>query len=185
VVAAGVREAVGERAEIAHLLLSSGAVKFGSFTLASGRSSSFYVDVKQVWTEPSRLRVIARAFARRVHPDERLAGMELGAVPLLVATGLETGRPFVVLRKQAKEHGTKQAYEGEVPPGSRFVLIEDVTTTGGSVLRSVEILRAAGASVERALVVVDRDEGAGAALRGAGVSLEPLVTLEELRRAAP
>ncbi|MCI4318870.1 MAG: orotate phosphoribosyltransferase [Thermoplasmata archaeon] len=174
-----------ERAGIARLLRSCGAVKFGEFTLASGRSSSVYVDVKQVWTDPGRLRVIARAFAPRVGRDDRLAGMELGAVPLVVATGLETGRPFLILRKQAKEHGTKQLYEGEVPPGARFVLLEDVTTTGGSVLRSIEILRGAGGVVERVLVVVDREEGAAAALNAAGVVLEPLVTLDEVRRAAP
>jgi orotate phosphoribosyltransferase len=173
------------RAAIARLLRDCGAVKFGEFTLASGRTSSVYVDVKQVWTEPSRLRVIARAFAPHVGGDERLAGMELGAVPLVVATGLETSRPYVILRKQAKEHGTKQLYEGDVPKGGRFLLLEDVTTTGGSVLRSVEILRNAGALVERALVVVDREEGAAAALKAVGVTLEALVTLDEVRRAAP
>ncbi|MCI4351135.1 MAG: orotate phosphoribosyltransferase [Thermoplasmata archaeon] len=174
-----------ERAEVARLLLASGAVKFGTFTLTSGRTSTFYIDVKQVWTDPGRLRVIARAFARRIRPGERLAGMELGAVPLVVATALEIGRPIVVLRKQPKDHGTQQLFEGEVPAGSTFVLLEDVTTTGGSVLRSVEILRAAGATVDRALVVVDREEGAGPTLATAGVILEPLVTLEELRHATP
>jgi len=109
--------------------------------------------------------------------------MELGAVPLVVATALRTGLPYVVLRKAAKEHGTRQAYEGEVPAGARVLLIEDVSTTGGSSLRSVEILRAAGGTVDRALVVVDRESGAGERLAAVGVRLEALVTLSELRGA--
>ena len=84
-----------------------------------------------------------------------------------------------------KEHGTRQAFEGDIYPGLRVLLIEDVTTTGGSTLRSVEIVRAAGGVVDRVLVVVDRETGATARLAAAGVRFEPLVTLSELRGARP
>jgi len=109
--------------------------------------------------------------------------MELGAVPLVVATALRTGRPYLVLRKAAREHGTRQPYEGDVPSGTHVLLIEDVSTTGGSSVRSVEILRTAGATVDRALVVVDREAGAREHLAAVGVRLEPLVTMSELRGA--
>ena len=174
---------VPTRAEIVRLLLDAGAVRFGEFTLTSGAKSDVYIDVKKAWPEPARLEVLARALAARVGPEDRLAGMELGAVPLVVAVALRLGKPYVVLRKAPKEHGTRQAFEGEIPAGSRVLLIEDVTTTGGSTLRSVEIVRAAGGVVDRALVVLDREEGAVDRLRGAGVQLEPLVTFAELRSA--
>jgi orotate phosphoribosyltransferase len=172
-------------AEIVRLLLDSGAVRFGEFTLASGAKSDVYIDVKRAWTDPARLDRLARALAARAGTEERLAGMELGAVPLVVAVALATGRPYAVLRKAAKEHGTRQPFEGELPAGSRVLLIEDVTTTGGSTVRSVEIVRAAGARVDRALVVVDRENGAEALLASVGVRLEPLVRLSELRGPRP
>ena len=171
------------RSEVVASLLAAGAVRFGAFTLASGEKSDVYVDVKRAWTDPERLDLLARALAARVGSVDRLAGMELGAVPLVVATALRTGRPFVVLRKAAKEHGTRQAFEGEIPAGARVLLIEDVTTTGGSSVRSLEILRNAGATVDRALVVIDRESGARERLAGLGVTLEPLATMAELRRA--
>ena len=171
------------RQEIVQVLLETGAVRFGDFTLSSGKKSDVYVDVKKAWPDPRRLRRLAAGLAARVRPGERLAGMELGAVPLVVAAALELDRPYVVLRKAAKEHGTRQAFEGEIPGGAKFVVLEDVTTTGGSTARSVEIVRSAGGVVDRAIVVLDRDEGAIENLAGIGVTLEALVTFAELRGA--
>jgi len=170
-------------AEVARELLDAGAVRFGAFTLASGARSDVYIDVKRAWTDPRRLDGLARALAARVRNEDRLAGMELGAVPLVVAVALFVRRPFVVLRKAQKEHGTRQAFEGEIPDGASVLLIEDVTTTGGSTARSVEIVRAAGGKVERAVAVVDREAGAAERLGALGVRLESLVTLAELRAA--
>ncbi|MEM0129200.1 MAG: orotate phosphoribosyltransferase [Thermoplasmata archaeon] len=171
-------------ARVARVLLGAGAVRFGDFTLASGQRSDVYVDVKRAWTDPEALAILAGALAERIGtPCPRLAGMELGAVPLVVATALRTGATYVILRKAAKEHGTRQRFEGTVAEGDRFVLIEDVATTGGSAAASVEILRAAGARVDRAVAVVDREMGATARLAGLGVRLEALTTLSELRGA--
>lgn len=170
-------------AEVARELIAAGAVRFGDFTLASGAKSDVYIDVKRAWPEPRRLAGLARALSARAGAEQRLAGMELGAVPLVVAAALQLGRPYVVLRKAPKEHGTRQPFEGELPAGASVLLLEDVTTTGGSVLRSVEILRAAGGRVERAVTVVDRQEGATERLAAAGVRLEALVTMAELRAA--
>lgn len=167
--------------ELVRLLIDSGAVRFGEFTLASGAKSDVYVDVKRAWTDPARLDTLARALETRAGDEPRLAGMELGAVPLVVALALRTRRPYAVLRKAAKEHGTRAPFEGEIPRGGRVLLVEDVTTTGGSTLRSIEIVRAAGGVVDRAIVVVDREQGAVEHLAAAGVRLEPLVRLSELR----
>jgi orotate phosphoribosyltransferase len=169
-----------ERKLIVDLLVESGAVRFGQFTLASGLTSNVYIDVKKAWTDPARLAVMADALARRVGDAERLAGMELGAVPLVVATALRTGNPYVIIRKAAKDHGTRQRYEGEIPPGARVLLIEDASSTGGSALESVRIIREAGGVVTHALVVVDRAMGAIERLKEEGIALEPLVSIREI-----
>jgi orotate phosphoribosyltransferase len=170
-----------ERLEVRRLLLEAGAVQFGKFVLTSGQESDVYVDIKRVSTHPDRLRALARHLAAWAGPFELLAGMELGAVPLVVATALETGRPYVMVRKPGHSHGTARRYEGEVPPHARTVVLEDVTTTGGSLGDTVEVLRAAGAEVIRAVTVVDREQGAGERLRSLGVELLALATLGELR----
>jgi orotate phosphoribosyltransferase len=162
-------------------LTDSGAVRFGTFTLASGATSDVYVDVKKAWTDPKRLHRIALRLAERSVGAQMLAGMELGAVPLVVATALETGTPYVVIRKAAKAHGTRARYEGEIAPGTRMVLLEDVTTSGGSVADSIAVLREAGAVVEKVVTVVDREQGAAEKLQGLGVRMEALTTLRLLR----
>ena len=169
------------RDALRRMLRDSGAVRFGRFTLASGQVSDVYVDIKKAWTDPRRLELISEELSGHIGDAQLLAGMELGAVPLVVATALRTGLPYVVVRKAAKAHGTQQRYEGEIPSGSRVLVIEDVSTTGGSSAETVEVVRAAGGVVERIVVVVDRGQGARERLAGIGVALEPLVTLDELR----
>lgn len=169
-----------ERKQIVDLLVTCGAVRFGQFTLTSGQTSNLYIDVKRAWTDPKRLTVLAEALGRRVGNAQRLAGMELGAVPLIVATALRTGLPYVVIRKAAREHGTKQRFEGEIPAGARVLLIEDASSTGGSALESVRVIREAGGVVTEALVVVDREMGAIDRLRSEGIRLMPLVTVSEI-----
>ena len=171
------------RSALLRVLKESGAVRFGTFTLASGATSDVYIDIKKAWTDPRRLDRIASALAERVGDAQRLAGMELGAVPLVVAVALRTGLPYVVIRKAAKAHGTQQRYEGEFVPGERVLVIEDVSTSGGSSAETIDVVRSAGGAVDRVLVVVDRESGAGAKLASMGVTLDPLVTLAELRGA--
>jgi orotate phosphoribosyltransferase len=177
------RPAVPSSTELIRVLLDADAVRFGEFTLSSGEKSDVYIDVKKAWPDPRRLEVLGRALCAHLGTEDRIAGMELGAVPLVVAMALASGRPYVILRKAAKEHGTRQAFEGEIRAGERVLVIDDVSTSGGSTLRSVEIVRAAGGTVDRVVVVLDREEGAVARLAGAGVRLEPLLTFSELRSA--
>ncbi|MFB6352945.1 MAG: orotate phosphoribosyltransferase, partial [Halobacteriales archaeon] len=136
-------------------LLDADAVRFGEFELAHGGTSDYYVDKYRFETDPDCLAAVARAFAERVG-DETLAGVALGAVPLVAVTSVETGNPYVVVRKSKKEYGTGNRIEGTLEPGERVVVLEDVATTGTSALEAVEALREAGATVERVIVVVDR-----------------------------
>ena len=160
-------------------LRDADAVRFGEFELSHGGTSDYYVDKYLFETDPDCLERIAAAFAERLD-GEKLAGVALGAVPLVAVTAVETGTPYVIARKEAKEYGTGNRIEGRLAAGEEVVVLEDITTTGQSALDAVEALRDAGAVVNRVLVVVDREEGASHRLAEADVELESLVTASEL-----
>ena len=162
-------------------LKACGAVQFGSFTLASGKTSDYYVDIKRAATRPDLLREIARRMAPHLKGYDRVAGVELGAVPIATAVSLETGLPFLLVRKEAKGHGTKRTFDGEMHAGDRVVFVEDVVTTGGTLRMAIERLREEGAIVDRAVAVVDREEGGAQTLDGAGVRLVSLLRARDLK----
>ncbi len=172
------------RGDLLELLKTSGALRFGEFTLASGKKSPYYVDIKKAVTRPEILRAIGRGIAKYAHRADRIAGVELGAVPIAAVVALETGKPFVMVRKERKEHGTSKDYEGDLVAGDRLLFVEDVVTTGGTLLRAIERMRAAGADVTEVVAVVDREEGGKEALAAIGVVLRALVTSEELLQVA-
>ncbi len=162
-----------------NMLEDCGAIKYGEFTLTSGKKSNYYVDIKLASTRPDVLKIIASKMAREVD-GEIIAGMELGAVPLASAVSLKKDLPFLMVRKESKGHGTEGRIEGTLEKGDVVTVVEDVTTTGGSALETVEILRDSGAEVNRVLVVVDRKEGAEEKLKEVNVELVPLITADEL-----
>jgi orotate phosphoribosyltransferase len=170
--------------DLVDALIAAEAVRFGEFELSHGGTSEYYVDKYRFETRPAALERIAAAFADRVG-DDRLAGVALGAVPLVAATSVETGTPYVIVRKDTKEYGTGNRIEGALSEGERVVVLEDVATTGKSALSAVQALREAGAVVERVLVVVDREEGASELLAEHDVTLEALLTAEDLLAAHP
>jgi orotate phosphoribosyltransferase len=160
-------------------LRDADAVRYGEFELSHGGTSSYYVDKYVFETNPACLSLVAGAFAERVG-DETLAGVALGAVPLVAVTSVETGLPYVIVRKAAKEYGTGNRIEGTIPAEGEVVVLEDVATTGTSAAEAVAALRDAGATVNRVLVVVDRQEGARERLAEDGVELDALLTAEDL-----
>src|SRR5919204_4042178 len=141
-------------------LIACGAVKFGRFKLASGATSDYYVDIKKASTDPNVLRLMGEGLGKRVGGAQRIAGMELGAVPLAAAAALASGVPFLMVRKKAKDHGTASRIEGPFAAGEEVVVVEDVTTSGGSSIEAVKVLRDAGLKVTRVVTVVDREAGA-------------------------
>ena len=156
----------------------------GEFVLRSGRTSNYYLDKYRFETQPEVLRELgkrlAAAAAEREPEAIRLAGPELGAVTLVAAASLESGLPFLLVRKRAKEYGTANRLEGAFAEHERICLIEDIVTSGGEAAEAVEALRNAGLEVRTALCVVDREEGAVDALARIGVRLEPLFRASEL-----
>ncbi|WP_339102767.1 orotate phosphoribosyltransferase [Haloterrigena salinisoli] len=166
--------------ELIAALREAEAVKFGEFELSHGGTSEYYVDKYLFETDPDCLEAIAAAFAERLDADDKLGGVALGGVPLAAATSVAAGVPYVIARKQRKDYGTANLIEGRLEDGEEVVVVEDIVTTGTSLVEAVEALREAGATVERALVVVDREEGGRENVEDAGVEMEALVTASDL-----
>ena len=178
--AAGRRQLLLER-------LAERAYRHGSFTLASGRSSDHYVNCKPVSLSGEGLALLGELLLEAVEAEAgAVAGLTLGADPLVSAVALQAalrGRPLdaLIVRKEAKGHGTGAWLEGPLPPaGSTITVLEDVVTTGGSSLKAVTQLREAGYQVKRVVAIVDRQEGGLAAMNAAGLQLHSLFQLEEI-----
>jgi uridine monophosphate synthetase len=185
------------RQELVLALADIGAVKFGEFTLASGKKSPIYIDLRLLASHPAVLRQAAHAYAvlmRRELPGlsawtgrgagraEGAAGICLAAIPYAAlpigtAVALELDLPLIYPRKEAKTHGTGQLVEGEFRAGDRAVVLDDLITTGGSKLAAIEPLRAAGLAVSDVVVLIDREQGGREELEAAGYRLHAVLGL--------
>ncbi|MCK4366140.1 MAG: orotate phosphoribosyltransferase [Thermoplasmatales archaeon] len=166
--------------ELIQLLKKCGAIQFGKFVLTSGAVSDYYIDIKKASTNPSVLKKIAKAIVEYAEGYDLLAGMELGAVPLVVALSLETNVPYVIVRKEKREHGTSKQIEGEEVKDKKVLIIEDVTTTGGSIIKTIKIIRENKGIVDEVVVVVDRESGAEEKLKNVDVSFIPLLSVSDI-----
>jgi orotate phosphoribosyltransferase len=172
-------------------LLAARAYRHGTFTLASGRSSHHYVNCKPVSLSGTGLALLGALLLEQVESEAAaVAGLTLGADPLVSAVALQAalgGRELdaLIVRKEAKGHGTGAWLEGPLPPAGRVItVLEDVVTTGGSSLKAVTQLREAGYLVNRVVTIVDRQEGGLAAMEAAGLELRSLFLLEQVAAAA-
>ena len=158
----------------------------GDFLLRSGKRSKYYLDKYRFETRPELLQPLGERIAAvvREHAADatRLAGPELGAVALAASASLASGLPFLIVRKAAKDSGTSKRIEGVYDEGECICLVEDVVTSGGALLESVEALREAGLVVHTAVCVVDREEGGADALARHAVRLRPLFRAGDLLR---
>jgi orotate phosphoribosyltransferase len=172
-------------------MIRARSMRLGKFTLASGRESDLYLNLKPTMMDPRGARLCAEAFLARVPPGtEYVGGIEMGAVPLTAAMAAISdvqGKPVrtFFVRKAAKDHGTRQLVEGladgETLEGKRVLVTEDVVTTAGSVLQAVDAVRALGALVTDALVIVDRQEGGAQNLAAHGVKLHSVFVGDDFR----
>jgi len=174
---------INEKIELIELLRNKEVVKFGKFTLSSGKESDYYVNMKMAVTDPKILKVIAKIVSNSITPEiDKIAGPALGAVPIATAISLESEIPMLMIRKAKKGYGTSKIIEGTLEKGDSVVVVEDVTTTGDSLLKAVKAIEENGGDVKRAVVIVDRDEGAIENLEKEGVLLEPLLSINDFKK---
>lgn len=161
------------------MLLKSGAIKVGDFTFTSGMKSKYYIDMKKAMTQPDQLNEIAKEMSKHVRA-KIVAGVELGAVPLITAVSLKMNIPFIIIRKQEREHGVKDPVIGQFKEGEEVDILEDVVTTGGSIMKAVILLRSRGAKVTRAICVANWEKGGDELLKSNGVELISIIKASEL-----
>jgi uridine monophosphate synthetase len=175
------------RAALTLALADIGAVKFGDFTLASGKKSPVYVDLRLLASHPAVLRQAALAYTEILQnklgkraSNVRLAAIPYAAMAIGTAVSLETGLPMIYPRKEAKAHGTAQQIEGEYQAGDTAIILDDLITTGGSKLAAIEPLEAAGLKVQDVVVLIDREQGGGKDLAQSGYHLHSVLRLSEM-----
>ncbi len=153
----------------------------GQFTLRSGRKSNYYLDKYRFETQADVLLELGKMLAEHVTVDvHRIAGPELGAVPLAAAAAMASGKPAIFVRNQKKEYGSNKQIEGVYNPGETVLLVEDIMTTGGQVVEAAKTLENVGLKVKKIVGIIDRLEGARANIESAGYVFESLFTTKDL-----
>ena len=161
-------------------ILKKYAYKHGRFTLSSGEESEHYVNCKPVILTGKGLELVSTMMLDYID-TACVAGLTLGADPLVSGVALVGKGAGLIIRKEPKGHGTQSQIEGPLPPiGTTLTVLEDVTTTGATAIKAVEVLRNSGYHVNRVVTIVDRQEGAVDAMMEVGLEFRSLVTLEEL-----
>lgn len=146
---------------IAQTLYKIGAIQFGEFTLKSGQTSSIYINLRKIISYPDLLKNIANAMWQTVDAQafDLVCGVPYTALPIATSMSIDHHIPMVMRRKEKKDYGTKQLIEGEFSAGQRCLIIEDVITTGGSIIETAHDLKEAGLKIEDVVVLIDREQG--------------------------
>ncbi|MEM3064157.1 MAG: orotate phosphoribosyltransferase [Candidatus Nitrosotenuis sp.] len=174
--------------EFATFLHKNGIIKFGDFTLASGKKSPYYVDLRVVPSYPHQYRRMIRYLQNLISEQigfdnfDAVASVPTGGLVIASSLAYELVKPLVYVRSQAKEHGTGKLVEGIVKNEMKILVVDDVATTGGSVINGIKELRKRGAVVSDTYVIVNRLEGASEALRKEGVTLHQLLDVYEIAK---
>jgi orotate phosphoribosyltransferase len=168
------------------VLFRERALKFGDFTLASGKKSTYFLDGKQISLHSEGLRLVSFGLLELLHdiPFDAIGGLSLGADPIVggvLTAAAESSRDLTgfLVRKEVKDHGTRRAVEGPLVPGSKDVVIDDVVTTGGSALQAVDRVVELGCEVVMVVGIVDRKEGGAANFAARKLPFRSLLSIED------
>ena len=175
--------------EFSTFLFENKIIQFGDFTLASGKKSSYYVDLRLVPSYPHDFRIMVKHLQNEITNDvglenfDSLVSVPTGGLVIASALAIETVKPLIYVRSKPKDYGTSKSVEGKIQEGMKVVMVDDVATTGGSVLNGIKSLKEANIKIEDAYVIVNRMEGADEALKEQGVTLHSLLNVLEITKA--
>ena len=175
--------------EFATFLHQKGIIKFGDFTLASGKKSSYYVDLRLVPSYPHQFRTMIKYLQNNITESvglssfDSLVSVPTGGLVIASALAIETIKPLIYVRSKPKDYGTSKSVEGQIQEGMKVVMIDDVATTGGSVVNAIKSLKEANITIEDAYVIVNRMEGADEALKELGVKLHSITNIIQITQA--
>ncbi len=175
--------------EFATFLHQKGIIKFGDFTLASGKKSSYYVDLRLVPSYPHQFRTMIKYLQNNIAESvgldsfDSLVSVPTGGLVIASALAIETVKPLIYVRSKPKDYGTSKSVEGQIHEGMKVVMIDDVATTGGSVVNAIKSLKEANITIEDAYVIVNRMEGADEALKELGVKLHSITNIIQITQA--
>jgi len=170
-------------------LHQKGIIKFGDFTLASGKKSSYYVDLRLVPSYPHQFRTMIKYLQNNITESvglssfDSLVSVPTGGLVIASALAIETVKPLIYVRSKPKDYGTSKSVEGQIHEGMKVVMIDDVATTGGSVVNAIKSLKEANITIEDAYVIVNRMEGADEALKELGVKLHSITNIIQITQA--
>ncbi len=170
---------------VCDVLTRLGALRFGVFRLTSGKMSPYYIDLRLLPSEPKAFSKVCGIYLDLVRQDvglknfDRIVGIPTAGIPFASVIAYQAGKPFLYIRREAKLHGRERLIEGVLNPGDRVLIVDDLITTGKSMLDAALKLRAEGAIVEDAVVLIDRNEGGEAALSKEGIKLHRLLDITE------
>jgi len=172
--------------EFCNVLLRTGCIKFGTFQLSSGELSPYYVDLRLIPSDPEAFKRAIGFYTvtldRIIKRASRLVGIPTAGVPYAAVLAFNFAKPFLYLRKEAKDHGQRRRIEGIIFPGDKVVLLDDVITTGMNIMEAVDTIRAEGGVVNDAAVLLDRQQGGKARLMKMGVRLHSYATITRVAK---
>ena len=171
--------------ELCDILLRTGSLRFGTFKLASGILSSYYVDLRLIPSDPEALRRVMGFYSAALGTSllkrvDRVAGIPTAGIAYAAVLAFNLSKPFLYVRKEEKEHGRGRRIEGMLQPGDKVLVLDDVITTGKNVVEAAEAIRAEGGVVEDALVLLDRQQGGEKNLGKVGVRLHAFATMKQV-----
>jgi orotate phosphoribosyltransferase len=175
--------------EFATFLHQKEIIKFGEFTLASGKKSSYYVDLRLVPSYPHQFRTMIKYLQNNIvesiglNSFDSLVSVPTGGLIIASALAIEIVKPLIYVRSKPKDYGTSRSVEGQIYEGMKVVMIDDVATTGGSVVNAIKSLKEANITIEDAYVIVNRMEGADEALKELGVKLHSIINVMQITQA--
>ena len=177
-----------KKAEMAKILTKIDAIKFGVFKLTSGKASPYYIDLRIVPSFPDAFTEICDFYAEQIKTQiglnsfDRIAGVPIAGIPFASQIAYNLKKPFLYVRKGLRRHGRKRRVEGILVSGERVLLVDDLVTTGLTLRKAAESIRAEGGVVDKAIAFLDREEGGAAKLAKHGIELQALLKISEVAK---